>query len=566
LATTTDEATRVDATPSPSVYDGFISYSHAADDLLAPRLQAGLQRFARPWWKRRALRVFRDESSLSANPHLWSSITEALDGSEWFVLLLSEEAAQSEWVNREVAYWVEHKDPARILPVVTNGEFGWEDGDVSQGDISESSTAAPPALSGVFEEEPRWVDLRWARSDEHLDLNNARFRDAVADVASAIRGVPKDELESEEVRQHRRTIRTAWAAGVIVLLLGIAATLGAIVAVGQSKAAQSQRDEAELQAEIAQNERDTSQRERDRADEQARIARENEQKALDAQSEAEVERDRADEEAERANEEAARARDVTELLLDFILQQTQSGIEAPDPNFSEAADFLPVPLVEAESPPANTRFDFVHDICENTSGGRGNSPDCFRDALFVDPAQERGTPFWLADRPFHIRHGFANPAENAPLVVDGPGFAGYDLRVYVTRRDGPELSNGAYELDRTLVFHSDYMVRETIDNCGLDAEPQPCDVFVHDFPDGLPAGKYEFRVEWYAPCTAWVDDADLCLGQDESLNLFYSQADVRFFSEDYPAVNLEDDLGNCSCTEFSPGWPFDPWEWTRRIP
>jgi hypothetical protein len=30
------------------VYDGFISYSHAADDLLAPSLQAGLQRFANP--------------------------------------------------------------------------------------------------------------------------------------------------------------------------------------------------------------------------------------------------------------------------------------------------------------------------------------------------------------------------------------------------------------------------------------------------------------------------------------------------------------------------------------
>ena len=63
------------------VYDGFISYSHAADDLLAPKLQAGLQRFAKPWWKRRAVRIFRDEASLSANPHLWSSITEAMDGS-----------------------------------------------------------------------------------------------------------------------------------------------------------------------------------------------------------------------------------------------------------------------------------------------------------------------------------------------------------------------------------------------------------------------------------------------------------------------------------------------------
>jgi hypothetical protein len=61
-----------------SAYDGFISYSYAADDLPAPRLQAGLQRFAKPWWKRRAVRISRDESSLAANPHLWSSITQAL--------------------------------------------------------------------------------------------------------------------------------------------------------------------------------------------------------------------------------------------------------------------------------------------------------------------------------------------------------------------------------------------------------------------------------------------------------------------------------------------------------
>jgi len=190
--------------PGEPVYDGFISYSHAADDLLAPRLQAGLQRFAKPWWKRRALRIFRDESSLSANPHLWSSITDALDTSDWFVLLLSPDAADSEWVNNEVAYWLEHKESDRIIPVVTDGDFTW-----SETDIDLASTAVPPALYGAFSDEPRWVDLRFARTEEQLDLNNPRFSAAVADIASAIRRVPKDELESEEVRQHRRTVRTA---------------------------------------------------------------------------------------------------------------------------------------------------------------------------------------------------------------------------------------------------------------------------------------------------------------------------------------------------------------------
>lgn len=196
-------------------YDGFVSYSHAADGLLAPRLQSGLQRFAKPWWKRRATRIFRDESSLSANPHLWSSITDALDASAWFILLLSPAAAESSWVTQEIEYWKTHRDPSRILPVVTDGGFEWFAGDVS-------GSAVPESLNGVFSQEPRWVDLRFARDEEHLDLQNPTFSGAIADIASAIRGIPKDDLASEEVRQHRRTVRTAWAAAGLVVMLAIA--------------------------------------------------------------------------------------------------------------------------------------------------------------------------------------------------------------------------------------------------------------------------------------------------------------------------------------------------------
>jgi WD40 repeat protein len=233
-----DSAGRTSIEPSSgsAAYDGFISYSHAADDLLAPRLQAGLQRFAKPWWKRRAVRIFRDESSLAANPHLWSSITEALDDSSWFVLLLSQDAAQSEWVGKEIEHWVANKPSDRILPVVTDGDFTWENGDVA-------GSSVPPALHGVFSEEPRWVDLRFARGETHLDLQNPDFSAAVADIASAIRGIPKDELASEEVRQHRRTVRTAWAAGIAVTVLAIAAVVAGVFAIGQRNDA---RDNAQL--------------------------------------------------------------------------------------------------------------------------------------------------------------------------------------------------------------------------------------------------------------------------------------------------------------------------------
>ena len=296
------------------VYDGFISYSHAADDLLAPRLQAGLQRFAKPWWKRRAVRIFRDEASLAANPHLWSSITEALDTSGWFVLLLSPEASTSEWVGREIEHWKQHSDPSRILPVVTDGEFGWADGDVT-------GSSVPAALQGVFTEEPRWVDLRFARGDDQLDLKNPTFSAAIADVASAIRGVPKDELEGEEVRQHRRTIRTAWAAGVVVLLLGVAATIGAVVALNES-------DRANEQADLAANEADRANDEAERANSLA-------DQEAQARSEADANAARADanaEEAESSSEAAiqsaalAKARELAASAINLVDEDPERSI------------------------------------------------------------------------------------------------------------------------------------------------------------------------------------------------------------------------------------------------
>ena len=122
-------------------YDAFISYSHAADGQLAPALQAGMQRLAKPWNRRRALHVFRDETGLSTNPHLWSSIEHALDTSEWFVLLASPEAAQSEWVNRGSRIG-SRKRVDRILPVVTDGTWSW-----SAASSALHGDAVPSALS-----------------------------------------------------------------------------------------------------------------------------------------------------------------------------------------------------------------------------------------------------------------------------------------------------------------------------------------------------------------------------------------------------------------------------------
>ncbi|MDH5373280.1 MAG: TIR domain-containing protein, partial [Acidimicrobiia bacterium] len=190
------------------------------------------------------VRIFRDESSLAANPHLWSSITEALESSGWFVLLLSPDAADSEWVGKEIEHWIANKPADRILPVVTDGDFAWQNGDVA-------GSSVPSALHGVLTEEPRWVDLRFAKGDENLDLQNPDFSAAVADIASTIRGIPKDELAGEEVRQHRRTVRTAWAAGIAVTVLAIASIVAGGFAVGQRNDARTSAALAQTEAERA---------------------------------------------------------------------------------------------------------------------------------------------------------------------------------------------------------------------------------------------------------------------------------------------------------------------------
>ncbi len=227
----------------------FISYSHALDGALTRALQTGVERFAKPWYRPRAVRVFRDTVSLSANPGLWSSIETALASSAWLVLMASPEAARSPWVDREVAWWRANKSPQRLLVVLTEGEFAWDDG-AGQGDGA--SVALPPALRGAFGEEPRWVDLRWLRDVDQVDQSNPRWRECVADVAAAVRGVAKDELVGEHIRQHRRTMRLARGGVTGLAVLLIAAVVAAVVALGQRNQAVAAQHTAIARGMVAQ--------------------------------------------------------------------------------------------------------------------------------------------------------------------------------------------------------------------------------------------------------------------------------------------------------------------------
>jgi WD40 repeat protein len=219
-------------------FDAFISYSRGASQQLAVDLQSAIERFAKPWYRLRAVRVFRDDASMSANVGLWSTIEKALVESEWFVLIASPRAAASQWVAKELRWWLEHKSADRILLVLEEGELAW---DWQAGDFDWSrTTAVGSVLSGAFAEEPRWVDLTWFEQPEGAGRDDPRWIERVADLAAAIRFAERDQLVGENVREHRRARRLLRAGIVSLSVLLVASLVASAIAISQSAEAQAQ--------------------------------------------------------------------------------------------------------------------------------------------------------------------------------------------------------------------------------------------------------------------------------------------------------------------------------------
>jgi tetratricopeptide (TPR) repeat protein len=216
-------------------YDAFISYSHSADGRLAPALQTALHRFAKPWWKLRAVNAFRDGTSLAAAHDLSEAIKTALADSRFFVFLASPGSAQSKWCQREVEFWIAERQPQTLLIVLTEGTIAWDE---NARDFDWRVTdALPRSLAGAFKAEPLWLDLSWARTGEQVSTSDPRFHQGVAMLAARLHGKSLDEIAGEDVRQHRRTRLITRAAVASLAALTIASSAGAWLAIeGQRRA------------------------------------------------------------------------------------------------------------------------------------------------------------------------------------------------------------------------------------------------------------------------------------------------------------------------------------------
>ncbi|MEV4566192.1 TIR domain-containing protein [Nonomuraea sp. NPDC049419] len=212
----------------PFHYDAFLSYTWKPDAPLVRAVRDALHRLARPWYRLRALRVFRDQSSMGSNSGLDRAIEDALDASRHLIVFLSPQVAGSPFVNDEIRYWLAHKSVETLHLVLTGGSLEW-DAAAGRFDV-ERSRALPPALNGVHEVRPFWIDLSWVTEADQLDLRNERFRGCLVQLAAPLHGKAPDELDGEDVRQHRRTRRAATAAVTALAVLAASTAVAAVIA------------------------------------------------------------------------------------------------------------------------------------------------------------------------------------------------------------------------------------------------------------------------------------------------------------------------------------------------
>ena len=109
-------------------YIAFISYRHKPLDMEAARLiQKKIEGYTVPKefrqkYGKKLGKVFRDEDELTASSSLSESILEALDQSEYLIVICTPDLPQSSWCEQEIRYFLSTHDRDKLIAVLADGD------------------------------------------------------------------------------------------------------------------------------------------------------------------------------------------------------------------------------------------------------------------------------------------------------------------------------------------------------------------------------------------------------------------------------------------------------------
>lgn len=201
-------------------YDAFISYRHCEpDSLIAEALHKKLEHYHIPrvvqqfTGRKKISRIFRDKEELPLSSNLTDNIYEALDHSEFLILICSPESMKSIWVQREVEYFVNKHGKEHVLTVLVRGEPEDAFPRLLCEDIQNIEDEGGTNRSVIVQVEPLAADVRGKNIKESLKKLNSEILRLLA----AMLGCSYDSLK----QRHREYIikRTVSVSGLVFLCL-----------------------------------------------------------------------------------------------------------------------------------------------------------------------------------------------------------------------------------------------------------------------------------------------------------------------------------------------------------
>lgn len=197
-------------------YRAFISYSRK-DVRVANRIHRALERYRAPGnvdlgnRKRSLGRFFKDDDELAGSEHLGAALDGAIDDSENLIVIASPDAAQSDWVNKEVLRF-KQRGRGRVFAIIARGTPDSND---------PAFECFPPALryqlnsDGMITEE---------RADPPLapDLTQESFSRAFIRLAAGLLNISFDDLW---LRERRRRLQRRAILCVIAMVSFVTAIL-----------------------------------------------------------------------------------------------------------------------------------------------------------------------------------------------------------------------------------------------------------------------------------------------------------------------------------------------------
>ena len=197
-------------------YDAFISYRHNERDIrIASEIQTQLERFPIPkairetTGKKKINRIFRDQNELEITEDLSRALDEALEHSDFLIVILSPSYKESKWCLREIEQFLKTHDHDHILTVLSEGEppsiFP---------DVLLKRTVTKTEEDGSIREYTEEIEP--LACDYRMNLKEAR-RTELPRLVSAILGCEYDDLLRRNERYRRRR------AASVLSLIGTAA-------------------------------------------------------------------------------------------------------------------------------------------------------------------------------------------------------------------------------------------------------------------------------------------------------------------------------------------------------